>query len=123
MANNLRILVVDDDRMMVQTLVDTFRMKGYESEGAFSAEDAIEKVKNSDFDFVISDINGVDLFRRIREERKDMPVVVMTAYSGDDLVKEGLDAGARGRGPARYRNGMDMQPESRTVLYRFLHGR
>ena len=51
------------------------------------------------FDCVLSDIkmpeiNGVELYRAIKAQRPDMPVVLMTAYSSDSLVEEGLEEGA-----------------------------
>ena len=64
MSELLRILVVDDDRRMAKTLVDIFRVKGYEAEAAHSGSEALEKVmggpfgcaQNGSFDCVLSDI-------------------------------------------------------------------
>jgi len=104
--NNLRILVVDDHLMMAKTLVDILRVKGYEAEAAGSGPEALEKVAQASsgsaqgkpFDCVLSDIkmpdvNGVELCRAIRASQPDLPVVLMTAYSSDRLVQEGLEEG------------------------------
>lgn len=99
MKDTLRILVVDDDPGMVKTLVDIFKVKGYEAEAAFSAPEALSKVAEGHFDCVLSDVrmpqvNGVELYRAIKAEQPDLPLVLMTAYSADHLVQEALAEGA-----------------------------
>ena len=98
MNEELHILVVDDDPSMAKTLVDIFRVKGYEAEAAHSGPEALTKVAERHFDCVLSDvkmpgINGVELYRAIKARRPDLPVVLMTAYSTDRLVQEGLEEG------------------------------
>ena len=99
MAANLRILIVDDDRRMVKTLVDILHLKGYHAQGAHTSKNALEMVEEDDFDCVLTDIrmpdmNGVDLFRKIKKIRSDLPVVFMTAYATDKLFREALEEGA-----------------------------
>lgn len=99
MSEKLRILVVDDDRRMAKTLVNIFQVKGYQAEAAHSAPEALEKVAEDSFDCVLTDIkmpgvNGVELYRAIKARRPDLPVVLMTAYSTDKLVNEGVEEGA-----------------------------
>ncbi|MFQ5812271.1 MAG: response regulator [Anaerolineae bacterium] len=99
MSEKLRILVVDDDRRMAKTLVNIFQVKGHEAEAAHSGPEALEKVAEDSFDCVLTDIrmpevNGVELYRAIKARRPDLPVVLMTAYSTDRLVNEGLGEGA-----------------------------
>ncbi len=98
MNEKLRVLIVDDDRRMAKTLKDIFNVKGYEAEVAHSGPEALEKVEGSHFDSVLTDIkmpemNGVDLYKSIKQVQPDIPVVLMTAYSTDKLVKEGLKEG------------------------------
>ncbi len=98
MSRPLRILVVDDDRRMARTLQDIFRVTGYEALAAYSGQEALDKVSQEEFDCILSDIrmpevHGVDLFKAIKAKRPDLPVVLMTAYSAHDLVKEGLEEG------------------------------
>ena len=95
------ILLVDDDKLMSQTLADIIELKGYKTEIANSADEALEKIKASKFDCVISDIkmpgtNGIDLFSKINKINPDLPVALMTAYSRDELVQIGLDEGVIG---------------------------
>jgi len=99
MSENLNILIVDDDLKMAKTLVDILKVKGFETESAHSGSEAMDKVKEGHFDCVITDIkmpemNGVDLYKMINQAQPDIPVVLMTAYSTDKLVNEGLEEGA-----------------------------
>ena len=99
MSDKLRVLLVDDDRKMVKTLLDILMVEGYEAEGVYSALDALEKMTEAQFDCVLTDIkmpdiNGVELYRSIKAKQPDLPVVLMTAYFDDKLVKEGLEEGA-----------------------------
>ena len=115
MSETLRILVVDDDCRMAKTLANIFRFKGYEAVVAHSGSEALEKVmegpfsyaqdrpfgcaQNGSFGCVLSDIrmpemDGVELYRAIKARRPDLPMVLMTAYSTNRLVKEGLEEGA-----------------------------
>lgn len=115
MRETLRILVVDDDRRMTKTLANIFRVKGYEAVVAHSGSEALEKVmegpldyaQNKPFDYAqngpldcvltdirMPDLDGVELYRAIKARRPDLPVVLMTAYSADRLVEEGLEEGA-----------------------------
>lgn len=98
MGDKLRILVVDDDQRMAKTLVDICRIKGFEAESANLAENALIMIENNHYDCVLSDIkmpgmNGVDLNRSIKAKQPYLPVVLMTAYSSDCLVREGLENG------------------------------
>jgi two-component system response regulator HydG len=99
MKERLRILIVDDDKRMANTLVDILNTKGYGAEAAYSGHEALDMVKEGLFDCVLTDIkmpvmNGVELFKAIKKENSDLPVVMMTAYSTDRVVKEGIEQGA-----------------------------
>ncbi|HDZ28169.1 hypothetical protein LCGC14_0688650 [marine sediment metagenome] len=99
MSKKIRILVVDDDRRMVKTLVDILNVKGCKAEGANSGYEAQEKLAERNFDCVLADLkmpqmNGVELHRAIKATQPNLPVVLMTAYFTDQLVEEGLEDGA-----------------------------
>lgn len=99
MNDRTRVLIVDDDRTIVRTLVDILEIKGFEAEAAHSGPDALKKVAEFSFDCVVTDVrmpevNGVELHRAIKERQPDLPVVLMTAYATDRLVGEGLQDGA-----------------------------
>ena len=98
MSEKLHVLIVDDDRRMTKTLTDILTVKGFDTEAAHSGPEALDKVKRIPFDCVITDIkmpemDGVELYRAIKKVKSEIPVVLMTAYSTDKLVKEGLEEG------------------------------
>jgi len=98
-SDNFRILIVDDDYRMAKTLRDILIIKGYETDLAHSGSEALEKVEETYYTCILSDIkmpevNGVELYRAIKKIEPDLPVVLMTAYSHDKLIKKGLEEGA-----------------------------
>lgn len=93
------ILVVDDNRLLVRTLVDVLRLHGWQAEGAHSGEEAVAAVRATPYDLLVMDvrmtgIDGVEALRAIRAERPHLPVVLMTAYSTAELVREAERLGA-----------------------------
>ena len=95
----MRILVVDDDERMGRTLADILEVKGYEPLVALSAETALEILAGKPVDCLLTDIkmpgmNGVELLEAVNKVKPDLPVVLMTAYTSQELVQEGLRQGA-----------------------------
>jgi DNA-binding NtrC family response regulator len=87
------VLVVDDDRQMVQTLCAVLRLHGWEPTPGYSGEDAIRAVGEKPFAAVIMDVkmsglNGVEAFREIRRAHRHLPVILMTAYAAHELLAQ-----------------------------------
>ena len=90
-----RILLIDDEELVVKSLSMLLRSTGYEVEVATTAEEALNKVKDIDLDLIISDIrmpgaDGVETIKQIRAYLKDsnkdpIPEVLITGYA--DLQK------------------------------------
>jgi DNA-binding NtrC family response regulator len=94
-----RILIVDDDASLCSMLAEGLRLHGFESIWETSAQDALTRASNEDFDVVVTDINmrgmsGIDLCRHIAETRSDVPVVVITAFGSLDTAVAAIRAGA-----------------------------
>ena len=99
MSDELRVLVVDDDPAMANTLVDVLSVTGYQAESANSGAEALELAKQTSWDCLLSDIkmpdmDGVELCRAMKAQHPELCVVLMTAYARDSLVNDGLVAGA-----------------------------
>lgn len=97
--DQLRILIVDDDHQRARTLVDILKVKGYHAQDAYSGVEALEMVGANSFDRVLTDIkmpdmNGMELHKSIKDKHPDLPVMMMTAYITEELVREGLEEGA-----------------------------
>jgi len=86
---------------MVRTLVDIFRAKGHAPQGTQSGEEALEMLDKMPFDCVVTDIrmgamDGLTLFRSIRRAGHMLPVIFMTAYADEDMVRQALNEGVVG---------------------------
>ena len=93
------ILVVDDLRSIRLTLGGILEDEGHNVVTVENGYQAIEAAKNTHFDAVFMDIkmpgiNGVQTFREIKRIDPRAAVIMMTAYSVEDLVKEALEEGA-----------------------------
>jgi two-component system response regulator HydG len=94
-----RILIVDDDRQMVRTLSDILRLRGWDVQGAFSGEEAVECVAVQHYDAVLMDVRmtgmtGVDALKAMKARRPGIRVILMTAYAANELIAEGERQGA-----------------------------
>ena len=97
-----KILVIDDDKLVLESVNKVLKREGYETSLAQSADEAINEARKESFDLVISDIrmpgkNGVEAIREIRKLfdekiRKDIPIIFITGYAemSDQLKAEHL---------------------------------
>ena len=93
------VLVVDDLRSIRLTLGGILEDEGHNVVTAEDGYQAIEAVKKVYFDAIFMDIkmpgiNGVQTFREVKKIAPASAVIMMTAYSVEDLVKEALEEGA-----------------------------
>jgi DNA-binding response OmpR family regulator len=94
-----RILVVDDEEGIRQLYQEELEEEGYKVELAERGEEALEKISKARPDAVILDlkmpgIGGLKVLERIREQDKDLPVIISTAYGEykSDLTTWASDA-------------------------------
>ena len=85
----INVLVVDDQDFLVDLLADIVEGLGFDSEVAHDGQEAIEKFAEGDFQMVITDIKmprmgGIELTRRIKEARPDVPVIAITGFGNED---------------------------------------
>ncbi len=83
--NRRNILIVDDDETLLHLLKRFFIREGFEVVVATDGIEAMEKLKAESPAIVLTDLNipslsGIELIQHIRKNRKDTPIVVMTAY-------------------------------------------
>jgi CheY-like chemotaxis protein len=97
-----RILIIDDEEIIARTTKLVLRNRGFAVESEISGPDALSRLEGNPhaFDLVISDqtmpvLTGLELARRVRTLRADLPVVLATGHS-DMLTQENLrEAGVR----------------------------
>ncbi|MFA7288930.1 MAG: response regulator transcription factor [Melioribacteraceae bacterium] len=94
-----KILIVDDEPNMRSGLKDNLEFEGYEVETACDGEDGFNKILNGKYDLVLLDVmmpkmNGFDLCKKVRAEKNNVPIILLTA-KGEEIDKVlGLEFGA-----------------------------
>ncbi|MGB2844787.1 MAG: sigma-54 dependent transcriptional regulator [Candidatus Aminicenantaceae bacterium] len=93
------MLIIDDEKSILDLLSVVFRKEGYKVETSLSAPKALEMIKNQDFDIVLSDIklpqvSGMEILKRVKEKNPDMPFIMITAFGTIKQAVEALKAGA-----------------------------
>ena len=94
-----KVLVVDDQIGMLETFTDILEDKDCDVVTADDGFTAIKRVKEQSFDIVFMDIkmpglNGVQTFRELKKINSEITVIMMTAYSVEDLIEEAVEEGA-----------------------------
>ena len=90
-----KILVVDDDRNLLELVKMRLESVDYEVTTAFREEDAIESVRNQVFDLSIVDLqlahqDGISLMEEFHLILPDMPVIILTAYGSIESAVEAM---------------------------------
>lgn len=98
-TENANILVVDDEGAIRYSVSKTLQRVGYKVEEAASGEEALDMMKDKQFDVVLTDIRmpgltGVDLLKQIKDAAPDAIVILMTGYASLGTAVEALRLGA-----------------------------
>jgi len=96
-----RILIVDDDEMVLMALEELLKPEGYEIHAVSRGAEALKKLEEDGYDLLMLDVimpemDGFTLCRRIRENERyrDIPIVFLSAKSRDEDSVQGLEVGA-----------------------------
>lgn len=94
----MKILVVDDEKLLVKGMRFNLENEGYEVETAYDGKTAVELARNGSFDLIILDVmmpemDGLETCMHIREF-SDVPVIMLTARSEDTDKLLGFEYGA-----------------------------
>jgi DNA-binding response OmpR family regulator len=95
----MRILVVEDEEKLIDILARSLRSEGYLVDGVRTAAEGFEYAKTYSYDLVILDLQlpdgtGTGLLKRLREQGRTMPALILTARSDLDSKVENFQAGA-----------------------------
>jgi DNA-binding NtrC family response regulator len=93
------ILLIDDDRHLVESMSDWLRELGYSVDCATNFDDAVQHINSRSYDLTLVDIrlgdrDGFDLLRYAKQKRPDQTVVLITGYGSAEVGVEALRAGA-----------------------------
>lgn len=99
MKNDISILVVDDEETLRNILVKILTKEGYKVDTAENGEEALEKLRQNQYNLLISDIkmprlNGFELLKIVKKDYSSMGVIMMTAYGDSYTIKDALLLGA-----------------------------
>jgi two-component system response regulator HydG len=94
-----KILIVDDDQSMCETLAKALVRSGFVAEWKTAAHDALALLEEDDFDVVVTDlhmdgIDGLAVCERVVANRPDVPVVMITAFGSLETAVAAIRAGA-----------------------------
>ena len=94
-----RVLVVDDEQLILKIISDILTKEGYEVIVANNCEKAAEYLRSSNFNVVLSDIkmpvkSGIDLLEEIKKKDPNIPVILMTGFASLETAVEAVQNGA-----------------------------
>jgi len=100
-----KILLIDDDPLVVKTIKKLVEREDYVIDIAKDANEGLKKGKENDFQLIICDIrmpeiNGIQLIKKLREfyrneNKTQIPVIFITGYANEDAPEEALKLGAK----------------------------
>ncbi len=98
MKDEPTILIVDDNEDLAETFAMILKRRGFSVETAGNGTSAVDKFKEQTYDVTLMDIvmpemNGVEAFKKIKEMQPGAPVILMTAYSDEELIQTARDEG------------------------------
>lgn len=94
----VRVLIVDDDLIFGRNFAAILKEKGYEADLVNNGSEAVLRLSGSYFDIVfldirLPDINGVEVFKKIREISPKVKVIILSAFPFDKTVTEAVWGG------------------------------
>lgn len=95
----IKVLLVEDDRVLRQALGDTLEIGGFAYRAVGSGEEALEAVAGESFSLVVSDVNmpgmdGHQLLAQLRTQHPQLPVLLMTAHAAVERAVQAMRQGA-----------------------------
>lgn len=95
------ILIIDDEELVTKSLLKLLSKQGYEASMAKSGKEALEQIKKTDFDLIISDVrmpqlDGIETIKQIRsyleqQNKKHIPEVLITGYADADKYERATE--------------------------------
>ncbi len=99
MENTPKILLIDDDQLMLERHQRVLAREGFNAECASSGEEALGLIESNEFDAIVSDIampgmSGTDLLREVRARNYNIPVILATGAPSLESAVEAVELGA-----------------------------
>jgi CheY-like chemotaxis protein/glycine cleavage system H lipoate-binding protein len=99
MNRKVRILVVDDEQIVLDSVVKHLRKEDYEIECVLSASAALERVRSNGIDIVLTDlmmpeIDGLELMEQLKQDHPELPIIMITGYATINTALQATQLGA-----------------------------
>jgi len=94
-----KILVVDDEKVVRDSLTEWLKEEGYRTKGIGDGKTALQLVEREKWNLLVVDLkmqgmDGIELLQAVKKINKDIPVIIMTAYASVDTAVEAMKKGA-----------------------------
>ncbi len=91
--------MIDDEKSLLDLLTVVLKKEGYKVQTSLSGKKGLELIENQDFDLILCDIklpqmNGMEILKKVKTKKPDIPVVMITAYGTIKQAVNALKAGA-----------------------------
>lgn len=100
MTEKIRILIIDDDKYVLEPLRDILQEKGYMTETAKTGKEALTKAENLFFnvaliDMKLPDMNGTEVLRNLKNKYPSMITIILTGHATLQNTMEALNLGGQ----------------------------
>ncbi len=97
--SNATVLIVDDEKNILSTLSRALRVEDYDVDVAGNAAIALEKIAAKTYDLLLLDVqlpgmDGLSLLRKLREQKNDVPAIMMSGHGTTEIAVEATKIGA-----------------------------
>jgi len=97
--NIMKILVVDDEDIVLESCQAVFELEGFEVVLVSSADKALEAMKKENFALLLIDVkmpkkDGMYLMRKVKGQWPDIPIIAMSGYYTTQTIREAMKMGA-----------------------------
>ena len=94
-----KIIVVDDDVIMLQAIKTMLSKHGYKIFATTDAQDALDTLEEEEFDLIISDImmpyvSGIELLSALKKTKNKVPIIIISALDQQEVILTAFEEGA-----------------------------
>lgn len=98
MSDDIKILVVDDEPVILKSCKRILDTEGYRVDGASGGREGIITMEKNAYDFVITDlkmpeVDGLTLIKWLKKSRPDIGVIIITGYPSQETIKDAIELG------------------------------
>jgi len=98
MDDNFKILIVDDEPVVIKSAERVLTTEGYNIESAVSGKEAISMMEQNTYNLVLTDLkmpemDGITLIKWIKQKKPETGIVIITGYPSQETIKEALELG------------------------------